>query len=124
MIQPRINCASSEWSRTLEAHAHKLASDGHLSLQSISALASSMESFRVTSLGTQLKRDKSGIILSTKLSPVNRLTKQFQRRGAVEARNWGCTSMLLSLCGNRKEEREGCCIEGATASDYIHKRAE
>jgi hypothetical protein len=27
-------------------------------------------------------------------------------------------------CGNGEKEREGCCIEGATASDYIHKRAE
>jgi hypothetical protein len=27
-------------------------------------------------------------------------------------------------CANGGEEREGCCIEGATASDYIHKRAE
>jgi hypothetical protein len=27
-------------------------------------------------------------------------------------------------CGNGEEEREGCCIKGATASDYIHKRAE
>jgi hypothetical protein len=27
-------------------------------------------------------------------------------------------------CGNGEEEREGCCIEGATARDYIHKRAE
>jgi hypothetical protein len=27
-------------------------------------------------------------------------------------------------CGNGEEEREGCCIEGVTASDYIHKRAE
>jgi hypothetical protein len=27
-------------------------------------------------------------------------------------------------CWNGEEEREACCIEGATASDYIHKRAE
>jgi hypothetical protein len=24
-------------------------------------------------------------------------------------------------CWNGEEEREGCCIKGATASDYIHK---
>jgi hypothetical protein len=29
-----------------------------------------------------------------------------------------------NICGNGAKEREGCCIEGATASDYIHKRAE
>jgi hypothetical protein len=30
------------------------------------------------------------------------------------------------LCWDGEEEREGCCIEGVTASDYnvIHKRAE
>jgi hypothetical protein len=27
-------------------------------------------------------------------------------------------------CGNGEEERVGCCIKGATASDYIHNRAE
>jgi hypothetical protein len=25
------------------------------------------------------------------------------------------------ICGNGEEEREGCCIKGATASDYIHE---
>jgi hypothetical protein len=29
-----------------------------------------------------------------------------------------------TVCGNGEEEREGCCIEGATENDYIHKRAE
>jgi hypothetical protein len=37
---------------------------------------------------------------------------------------WNCCQSMYVLCGNREEEREGCCIEGATASDYIHKRAE
>jgi hypothetical protein len=31
---------------------------------------------------------------------------------------------IAIVCGNGEKEREGCCIEGATASDYTHKRAE
>jgi hypothetical protein len=33
--------------------------------------------------------------------------------------------VLLAVinCGNGEKEREGYCIKGATASDYIHKRA-
>jgi hypothetical protein len=27
-------------------------------------------------------------------------------------------------CWNGEEERESCCIEGATESDYIHMKAE
>jgi hypothetical protein len=33
-------------------------------------------------------------------------------------------SILVYRSGNGEEEREGCCIEGATVSDCIHKRAE
>jgi hypothetical protein len=34
------------------------------------------------------------------------------------------TGKINEICGNGEEEREGCCIKGATVSDYIHKRAE
>jgi hypothetical protein len=36
----------------------------------------------------------------------------------------GMAGPTLLFCGNGEEEREGCSIEGATVSDYIHKRAE
>ena len=34
------------------------------------------------------------------------------------------SKLLDNECGNEEEERDGCCIEGATASDYLHNRAE
>jgi hypothetical protein len=49
---------------------------------------------------------------------------EFGRRPLLLGPRCGCTFQVENSCGNGEEEKEGCCIEGATASDYIYKRAE
>jgi hypothetical protein len=46
--------------------------------------------------------------------------------GTQEAPLNTCSSSSVRAihCWNGEEERESCCIEGATVRDYIHKRAE